>query len=35
MEVLEILGKFFIGVGFLLIGCAAMWFVSVYSGKKE
>lgn len=28
-------GQFLSGVGVLLLGCAAMWFVSVYSGKKE
>jgi hypothetical protein len=35
MEVLAILGKFFVGVGLLLLGSAAIWFVAVYSEKKE
>jgi hypothetical protein len=35
MEFLAILGQFFIGVGLLLLGCAAIWLVSVYSEKKK
>ena len=28
------MGQFFIGVGLLLIGSAAIWFVAIYSEKK-
>lgn len=35
MEVLAILGKFFIGVGVMLLGCAAIWFVIIYSEKNK
>jgi hypothetical protein len=38
MATLAVLGQFFIGVGLLLIGCAALWFVTVYAeknGKKK
>ena len=35
METLVSLGQFFVGVGLLLIGVAALWFVTVYSEKKE
>jgi len=35
MEFLAILGSFFIGVGVLLLGVAAIWLVAVYSEKKE
>lgn len=35
METLVMLGQFFIGVGLLLIGSAAIWFVSVYAEKNE
>jgi hypothetical protein len=35
MGALATLGQFLSGVGVLLIGCAAMWFVSVYSQKNE
>jgi hypothetical protein len=35
MEFLASLGQFFVGVGLLLLGSAAIWFVSVYSEKKE
>ncbi len=35
MEVLVMLGRFFIGVGVMLIGVAAIWFVSIYSDKKD
>jgi hypothetical protein len=35
METLALLGQFFAGVGLLLLGIAAIWFVSVYSEKKE
>lgn len=35
MEQLELLGEFLSGVGVLLLGCAAMWFVTVYQEKKK
>lgn len=35
METLVILGQFFVGVGILLLGCAALWFVTVYSDKND
>ena len=35
MEFLALLGQFFIGVGLLLLGCAAIWFVTIYSEKNE
>jgi hypothetical protein len=35
MEQLELLGEFLGGVGVLLLGCAAMWFVTVYQDKKK
>lgn len=35
MEILALLGQFFIGVGVLLLGCAAIWFVTIYSEKNE
>lgn len=35
MEQLELLGEFLSGVGILLLGCAAMWFVTVYQEKKK
>lgn len=35
METLALLGQFFVGVALLLLGVAAIWFVSVYSDKKE
>jgi hypothetical protein len=35
MEILAILGQFFIGVGVLLLGVAAIWFVTIYSEKNE
>ena len=31
MEVLAALGQFFLGVGVLLLGCAAILYVTVYS----
>jgi len=34
MEFLVILGQFFIGLGVLLFGLAALWFVSVYNIRK-
>ena len=34
MGALAVLGQFFIGVGVMLLGVAAVWFVSVYSSKK-
>jgi hypothetical protein len=33
MEFLGVLGEFFVGLGLLLMGCAAIWFVSTYSDK--
>jgi hypothetical protein len=35
MGALAILGQFFVGLGLLLLGLAALWFVSVYAGSKE
>jgi hypothetical protein len=35
MEVLESLGDFFIGVGLMLLGVAAIWFVSIYAEKSK
>lgn len=34
MVFLSILGQFFIGLGVLLVGLAALWFVAVYSDKQ-
>jgi len=34
MGFLVVLGQFFIGLGVLLIGLAALWFVSVYNSKS-
>jgi hypothetical protein len=34
MAMLALLGQFFVGLGLLLLGLAALWFVSVYSSKK-
>jgi hypothetical protein len=34
MEFLAILGRFFIGVGVMLLGLAAIWFVAIYGEKK-
>lgn len=34
MEVLAVLGQFFVGVGLLLIGSAAIWLVIIYAEKK-
>ncbi len=34
MQFLAILGQFFIGLGVLLLGLAAIWFVSMYGEKK-
>ena len=34
MAALALLGQFFIGVALLLIGLAALWFVSAYASKK-
>jgi hypothetical protein len=34
MEQLADLGEFLSGVGFLLVGVAVIWGVSVYSGRK-
>jgi hypothetical protein len=31
MEFLALLGQFLLGVGVLLLGVAALWFVTVYS----
>ena len=35
MHILTILGQFFIGVGVLLLGVAAIWFVTIYSENNE
>ncbi len=35
MEVLALLGQFLLGVGVLLLGVAALWFVTVYSEKNK
>lgn len=35
METLASLGHFFVGVGVLLLGCAALWFVSIRSDNKK
>jgi hypothetical protein len=35
MQVLAILGQFFIGLGVLLLGLAAIWFVAIYNEKKK
>ena len=35
MEILALLGQFLLGVGVLLLGVAALWFVTVYSEKNE
>jgi hypothetical protein len=35
MQFLVDLGHFFVGIGLLLVGCAAIWFVSVYSAKRD
>ena len=34
MEFFAFLGQFFIGVGLLLLGSAAIWFVAIHSEKK-
>lgn len=34
MGALAILGQFFVGVGLLLVGLAALWFVAEYSKKS-
>ena len=35
MGQLVMIGQFLIGIGLLLLGVAAIWFVSVYSEKKK
>ncbi len=35
MEILLILGDFFVGLGVLLLGCAAIWYVSTLDEKDE
>jgi hypothetical protein len=35
MEVLVILGRFFVGLGVLLLGCAAIWLVAIHSEKEN
>jgi len=35
MEILALLGQFFVGIGLLLLGIAAIWFVSVYNDKEK
>ena len=34
MAYLAMLGQFFVGLGVLLFGLAALWFVSVYGSRK-
>ena len=34
MDTLALLGQFLVGVGLLLVGGAAMWFVSVYGSRN-
>lgn len=34
MEVLALLGQFFMGVGIMLLGAAAIWFVTIYAEKQ-
>jgi hypothetical protein len=33
--ILALLGQFFVGIGLLLIGCAAIWFVTLYAEKNK
>jgi hypothetical protein len=35
MEMLALLGQFFLGIGVLLLGVAALKFVTVYSEEKK
>jgi hypothetical protein len=35
MGILALLGEFFVGLGLLLLGVAAIWFVSVYAEKNK
>ena len=35
METLADLGMFLGGLGFLLLGCGVMWFISLWSKQKE
>ncbi len=35
METLAILGQFFIGVGVMLLGVSAIWFVTIYDEKSD
>lgn len=35
MGILALLGEFFVGLGLLLLGVAALWFVSVYAEKNK
>ena len=35
MEYLALLGQFFTGVGVLLLGCAAIWFVSSFGVRSK
>ena len=35
MEMLALLGQFFLGIGFFLFGVAALKFVKVYSEEKK
>lgn len=35
MDQLAPLGDFLTGVGILLLGCAAMWFVAEYKGAQK
>lgn len=35
MEILALLGEFFVGIGVLLLGVGVIWFVSMYKEKHE
>jgi hypothetical protein len=35
MEILALLGEFFVGVGVLCLGVAAIWFVTIYADTKK
>jgi hypothetical protein len=35
MDMLALFGQFLVGVGVLLIGVAALWFVSVYPKDRR
>jgi hypothetical protein len=35
LDTLALLGQFLVGVGVLLLGLAALWFVTIYNAKIE